>query len=67
MLDAVPSNAVRTTVKMDGNYNNFRNGGQETFITNLARSLNIDYSQITIKNYYSGSIVVTYDLTPATG
>ena len=44
-LEDVPANAVRTTIKMDGDYSNFRlNNGQATFITNLARSLNVDYS-----------------------
>ena len=53
---------------MDGNYNLFRNtDGQVTFINNLARSLNVDYSQIAIKNHYAGSIVIIYDLTPKDG
>ena len=64
----MPSNAVRTTIKLDGDFDEFVSGnGQNEFIQNLALSLGVDYSQITIKNVYSGSIVIIYDLTPAAG
>lgn len=62
----IPQNAVRTTLKLEGNFNEFiSSGGKEKFVTDLATNLGLDTSQITIIDAYEGSIVLLYDITPA--
>lgn len=64
----IPANTVRTTLKMDGNFDEFQaSGGQAKFSTALATNLGIDSSQITIIDAYAGSIVLLYDITAADG
>lgn len=66
--NSIPENAVRTTLKMDGNFADFqKSGGQAKFTTALATNLGINASQITIINAYEGSIVLLYDITAAEG
>ena len=49
----VPEDAVRTTLRMTGNVEDFESGGgEEAFIAALAESLGIDPSQITIQGVY---------------
>ena len=40
---------------------------KEQWIKNLAESLGVDPSQISISNVAAGSVIVVYDITPAEG
>lgn len=64
----VPDNSVRTTLRMEGSPEAFEDPAyKEQWIKNLAESLGIDPSQISIGNVAAGSVIVVYDITPAAG
>lgn len=64
----VPENSVRTTLRMEGDPEAFDDPDyKEQWIKNLAESLGVDPSQISISNVAAGSVIVVYDITPAEG
>jgi hypothetical protein len=59
---------VRTTLRIEGDFEAWKvSGGQAKLVSNIAKSLGIDASQITVIEAKAGSIILVYDIKASDG